>query len=81
MVRRRQTLGLVALILMLLSIVALAAIGQPLVAGVVAAPLTAVVAIFVTGQHRGESGTRGAPPSTEQELLSASAAQPDEELS
>ena len=51
---RRQNLGLVALILMLVTIVALAALGQPWVAGAVAAGLAAVVAIFVTGQHRGD---------------------------
>jgi hypothetical protein len=53
-VKRGQTLGFGALILMLASIVTLAALGQPWVAGIVATTggLPVIVALFVTGQYR-----------------------------
>jgi hypothetical protein len=51
--KRGQILGFRALILVLATIVALAAIGQPWVAGVVATTgLPAIVAIFVTGRYQ-----------------------------
>jgi hypothetical protein len=65
-VARRQNLGLFALVLMLVTIVVLAVLGQPWVAGAVAAGLTAVVAIFVTGQHREDP--QGLPSSGQPEL-------------
>ncbi|MFC0107850.1 hypothetical protein [Kibdelosporangium aridum] len=70
-------MGLVALILMLLTIVTLAAIGQPWVAGVVATGLAAVVAIFVTGQHR----TEPTSPSANDELAGAPTELPEAESS
>jgi hypothetical protein len=52
-VRRGQTLGFGALVLMLATIVTLAAIGQPWVAGIVATTgLAVIVAIFVTGEYQ-----------------------------
>jgi hypothetical protein len=52
-VKRGQVLGFGALVLMLATIVTLAAIGQPWVAGIVATTgLAAIVAIFVTGQYQ-----------------------------
>ena len=52
-VKRGQTLGFGALVLMLATIVTLAAIGQPLVVGIVATTgLAVIVAIFVTGEHQ-----------------------------
>jgi hypothetical protein len=52
-VKRGQILGFGALVLMLATIVTLAAIGQPWVAGVVATTgLAVIVAIFVTGQYQ-----------------------------
>ena len=52
-VKRGQILGFSALALMLTTIVTLAAIGQPWVAGTVAtAGLAVIVAIFVTGQYQ-----------------------------
>jgi hypothetical protein len=51
--KRGQVLGFGALVLMLATIVTLAAIGQPWVAGIVATTgLAAIVAIFVTGQYQ-----------------------------
>ncbi len=53
LVRRGQTLGFAALILILATIVTLAAIGQPWVAvTVTTAGLPVVVAIFVTGRYQ-----------------------------
>jgi hypothetical protein len=52
-VKRGQALGFGALVLMLATIVTLAAIGQPWVAGIVATTgLASIVAIFVTGQYQ-----------------------------
>lgn len=52
-VKRGQVLGFGALVLMLATIVTLAAIGQPWVAGIVATTgLAVIVAIFVTGQYQ-----------------------------
>jgi hypothetical protein len=51
-VRRGQILGFGALVLMLATIVTLAAVGQLWVAGIVATGLAAIVAIFVTGQYQ-----------------------------
>jgi hypothetical protein len=52
-VKRGQTLGFGALVLMLATIVTLAAIGQPWVAGIVATTgLAVIVAIFVTGEYQ-----------------------------
>ena len=51
-VKRGQILGFGALVLMLAAIVALAALGQSWVAGIVATGLAVIVAIFVTGQYR-----------------------------
>jgi hypothetical protein len=52
-VKRGQILGFGALILMLATIVTLAAIGQPWVASIVAtAGLAVIVAIFVTGDYQ-----------------------------
>jgi hypothetical protein len=52
-VKRGQTLGFGALVLMLATIVTLAAIGQPWVAGIVASTgLAVIVAIFVTGRYQ-----------------------------
>jgi hypothetical protein len=52
-VKRGQILGFGALVLTLATIVTLAAIGQPWVAGIVATTgLAAIVAIFVTGQYQ-----------------------------
>jgi hypothetical protein len=52
-VKRGQILGFGALILMLATIVMLAAIGQPWVSGIVAtAGLAVIVAIFVTGDYQ-----------------------------
>ncbi|WP_157036385.1 hypothetical protein [Streptomonospora alba] len=51
--KRGQSLGFSALIVTLAAIVALAAIGYPWVAGIVATTgLTAIVSIFVTGQYQ-----------------------------
>jgi hypothetical protein len=51
--KRGQVLGFGALVLMLATIVTLAAIGQPWVAGIVATTgLPVIVAIFVTGQYQ-----------------------------
>jgi len=52
--RRGQVLGFGALVLMLAAIVALAAMGQPWVAGLVATTggLPVIVPLFVTGQYR-----------------------------
>lgn len=56
LVKRGQLLGFYALALMLVAIVALAVIGQPLVAETLAsAGLAVVVAIFVTGRYQGDS--------------------------
>lgn len=50
--KRGQALGFAALVLMLATIVVLAAIGQPWVAGTVAtAGLALIVATFVTGRY------------------------------
>jgi hypothetical protein len=50
LVRRGQNLGFGALVLILATIVMLAAIGQPWVAGIVATTgLVAIVTVFVTG--------------------------------
>lgn len=52
-VKRGQILGFGALVLMLATIVTLAAIGQPWVAGIVTTTgLAVIVAIFVTGQYQ-----------------------------
>jgi hypothetical protein len=52
-VKQGQVLGFGALVLMLATIVTLAAIGQPWVAGIVATTgLAVIVAIFVTGQYQ-----------------------------
>ena len=51
-VKRGQILGFGALVLTLATIVTLAAIGQPWVAGIVATGLAVIVAIFVTGQYQ-----------------------------
>jgi hypothetical protein len=52
-VKRGQTLGFSALVLMLATIMTLAAIGQPWVAGIVATTgLAVIVAIFVTGEYQ-----------------------------
>ncbi|GAA5172028.1 hypothetical protein GCM10023321_71330 [Pseudonocardia eucalypti] len=52
-IRRRQTLGFAALVLVLAATVTLAAIGQPWVAGLVATTgLGATVATFVTGKYQ-----------------------------
>lgn len=51
-VKRGQILGFGALALTLATIVTLAAIGQPWVAGIVATGLAVIVAIFVTGQYQ-----------------------------
>lgn len=50
--KRGQTLGFGALVLTLATIVTLAAIGQPWVAGILATGLAAIVAIFVTGRFQ-----------------------------
>ena len=51
--KRGQVLGFGALVLMLATIVTLAAIGQPWLAGIVATTgLAVIVAIFVTGQYQ-----------------------------
>lgn len=57
--KRGQILGFGALILMLASIVTLAALGQPWVAGIVATTggLPVIVALFVTGQYRPSPAT------------------------
>lgn len=52
LVKRGQTLGFGALVLTLATIVTLAAIGQPWVAGILATGLAAIVAIFVTGKYQ-----------------------------
>jgi len=53
LVRRGQNLGFGALVLILATIVMLAAIGQPWVAGIVATTgLVAIVTVFVTGECR-----------------------------
>jgi uncharacterized membrane protein YphA (DoxX/SURF4 family) len=55
-VKRGQLLGFCALALMLTTIFALAAVGQPWVAETLAsAGLAVVVAIFVTGRYQGDS--------------------------
>jgi len=51
-VKRGQILGFGALVLTLATIVTLAAIGQPWVAGIVATGLVVTVATFVTGQYQ-----------------------------
>jgi hypothetical protein len=52
MLKRGQILGFGALVLTLATIVTLAVVGQPWVAGIVATGLTVIVAIFVTGQYQ-----------------------------
>jgi len=54
--KRGQILGFGALVLMLATIVTLAAIGQPWVAGIVATGLVVIVTIFVTGQIQPAAG-------------------------
>lgn len=55
-VERGQILGFRALVLILATIITLALIGQPWVAGILATALAAIVATFVTGRYN--------PPST-----------------
>lgn len=53
LLKRGQLLGFGALVLTLTTIVTLAAIGHPWVAGILATTgLATIVAIFVTGQHQ-----------------------------
>lgn len=52
LVKRGQTLGFSALVLDLAATVTLALAGQPWVAGILATPLLAIVAIFVTGRYQ-----------------------------
>lgn len=73
--KRGQILGFGALIITLATIVTLAAIGHPWVAGIVATPgLAVIVAIFVTGQynpargHNAEVASRRSVRPPQQEL-------------
>jgi hypothetical protein len=52
LVKRGQGLGLGALVLMLWTVVTLAAMGQPWVAGIVATGMPVIVATFVTGKYQ-----------------------------
>jgi hypothetical protein len=51
LMKRGQILGFCALLPTLVTIVLLAAIGQPWVAGIVASSLTVVVGLFLTGRN------------------------------
>ena len=74
-VKRGQILGFGALVLTLATIVTLAAIGQPWVAGIVATGLVVIVATFVTGQpapvHIPEAAPRQSIRLPQQELPGA----------